>query len=382
MSQLLPKTRDEARALLEQLYGDPSKDPMTPRERVQKAIARQPPDRVPFDFWAVPEEWQRLREYLNAQTDEEVLCLLGTDCRMVVPSYVGPAPIDLDDGTYIDAWGTHRRSQPTDYGHYKEYAGFPLGKAQAVAQVEAYPHWPRPEYWDVLDLRTQMAQLNSHAEHHLRYEVGGIFERAWGLYGFEDFLIKMASDDMEIPNAIMACLTELYIKNTSRALEAADGRIDMVYTYDDIGTQSGLIMSIDMWRKYILPWHVKLNRAISKYDVPIMYHTCGAIYPLIGPLVDEMGIDVLNPLQPRAKGMDLARIKHEYSHRLAFHGAIDLQYTLPNGSPAMVQEEVAERCRVLGQGGGYICASAHYIQADVPVENVIAMYVTPRSVGE
>jgi uroporphyrinogen decarboxylase len=109
-----------------------------------------------------------------------------------------------------------------------------------------------------------------------------------------------------------------------------------------------------------------------------MYHSCGAVFRLIGPFVDEMDIDVLNPLQPRAAGMDLARIKAEFGERLSFHGAIDIQQTLPHGTPEAVQAEVRERCRLLGRGGGYICTSAHYLQADTPLENIIAMYTTPR----
>ena len=91
-----------------------------------------------------------------------------------------------------------------------------------------------------------------------------------------------------------------------------------------------------------------------------------------------MGIDVLNPLQPRAAGMDLARIKREFGARLAFHGGVDIQHTLPYGSPEDVQAEVRERCQVLGQSGGYICTSAHYIQADTPLENILALYTTCR----
>ncbi len=105
-----------------------------------------------------------------------------------------------------------------------------------------------------------------------------------------------------------------------------------------------------------------------------------SIRPLIPELID-MGIDVLNPLQPRASGMDMDRIKREFGGRLSFHGAVDIQQTLPRGTPQEVQAEVSERCRVLGRGGGYICASAHYVQADTPLENIIAMYTTPRELA-
>jgi uroporphyrinogen decarboxylase len=177
--------------------------------------------------------------------------------------------------------------------------------------------------------------------------------------------------------------TDIYIENTVRVIKAAGGLLDMVYTYDDVGIQNGLLLSPRMWRKYILPRHQRLNAAVraTKYPVKIMYHSCGAVFPLIGAFVDEMGIDVLNPLQPRAAGMDMARIKAEFGNRLCFHGAVDIQRTLPHGTANEVQAEVLERCKVLGRGGGYICTSAHYIQADTPLNNIIAMYTTRRELG-
>ncbi len=140
------------------------------------------------------------------------------------------------------------------------------------------------------------------------------------------------------------------------------------------------MISPQIWRKHILPRRQRLNAAIraTAHPVQVMYHSCGAIYPLIGALIDEMGIDVLNPLQPRAAGMDTARIKSEFGRRLSFHGAIDIQHTLPKGRPDEVQAEVQGQCRILGRGGGYICTSAHYLQADTPLENIVAMYTTPR----
>jgi uroporphyrinogen decarboxylase len=187
----------------------------------------------------------------------------------------------------------------------------------------------------------------------------------------------------EIACAIMDCFTDIYIENTLRVIEAAEGLLDMVYTYDDVGIQNGPLISPRMWRAYILPRHQRLNAAIrsAKHPVKIMYHSCGAVYSFIAAFIDEMGIDVLNPLQPRAAGMDMAKIKSEFGHQLAFHGAVDIQHTLPHGKPADVQAEVRDRCEVLGRGGGYICSAAHMIQADTPLENIVAMYTTPRELG-
>jgi uroporphyrinogen decarboxylase len=367
------------RAYLEAHYGRPDASALSSWERVEMALAHREPDRVPFDFWAVPEVWEKLREALQTD-DEEVLRLLGVDCRMVTPGYVGTKARQLPDGTFIDAWGTHRRNVTNEFSTYGEYAGHPLVEAETAADVLNWD-WANSDDWDVSGVREQCERLKGPAGpcYHLRYEVGGIFEWSWALRGFERFLLDL-SENPGVACAIMDRFTDIYIENTVRVIEAAGGLLDMVYTYDDVGIQNGLLMSPRMWRKYILPRHQRLNAAIraARYPVKIIYHSCGAVFPLIGPFVDEMGIDVLNPLQPRAGGMDLARIKAEFGDRLSFHGAVDIQHTLPHGTPDEVQSEVRERCELLGRGGGYICTSAHYIQADTPLENIVAMYTTPR----
>lgn len=365
------------RETLEAHYGRPETAALSPWERVEMALAHRQPDRVPFDFWAVPEVWQRLRAALEAE-DEEVLRLLGIDCRMVTARYVGSRARTLPDGTVVDAWGTHRRRVSNEFSTYEEYASHPLAGAETVSDVLNWD-WARTEEWDVSGVREQCQALNSGLRHHLRYEVGGIFEWSWALRGFERFLLDLV-ERPEMAGAIMDRFTEVYIENTLRVIEAAGGLLDMVYTYDDVGMQNGLLISPRMWRRHILPRHQRLNAAIrgARYPVRIMYHSCGSIYPLIGPFIDEMGIDVLNPLQPRARDMDMARIKAEFGERLSFHGGVDIQHTLPHGTPAEVRDEVQERCRVLGPGGGYICTSAHYIQGDTPLENILAMYTAPR----
>jgi uroporphyrinogen decarboxylase len=268
-----------------------------------------------------------------------------------------------------------------EFGTYDEHASHPLADAQTPEDVLNWD-WASHDDWDVSGVREQCERLNRDLRHHLRYEVGGIFEWSWALRGFERFLLDLV-EKPEIACAIMDCFTDVYIENTLRVIEAAGGLLDMVYTYDDVGIQNAPLMSMRMWRKYILPRHQRLNAAIrgARYPVKIIYHSCGAIYPFIGAFVDEMGIDVLNPLQPRAAGMDMVRIKAEFGERLSFHGAIDIQQTLPHGTPAEVEAEVLERCRILGRDGGYICTSAHYLQADTPLENIIAMYTTRRELG-
>ena len=287
----------------------------------------------------------------------------------------------MPDGTFIGPWGTHRRRVTNEFGVYEEYARHPLAEAETVDDVLNWD-WASSDDWDLSGVREQCERLNADQRYHLRYEVGGIFEWSWALRGFERFLLDLV-EKPAVACAIMDRFTDIYIENTLRVIQAAGGALDMVYTYDDVGIQSGLLLSPRMWRKHILPRHLRLNAAIraASHPVKIMYHSCGAVFPLIGAFVDEMGIDVPNPLQPRAAGMDMQLIKSEFGDRLAFHGAVDIQHTLPHGSPAEVRAEVEERCQVLGRGGGFICTSAHYLQADTPLENIVALYTAPRELN-
>jgi len=350
---------------------------LSPRERVQMALAHREPDRVPADLWAVPEVWQRLQDYLGGATRAEVLRRLRIDVRWVAPRYVGPQR-ELPGGITVEPYGTWRRRMGHGYGGYEEYAGYPLAEARSAADVLAWDG-PRPEYWDVSDLARELAELDAEDSYWVCYDVGGIYERSWGLVGMERFLTDLVTDP-EVPCAIMDRITDLYIANVTRVLQAARGRIDMVYTWDDIAHQQGPFMSPAVWRRYILPRHQRLNAAIRAFGVRIMYHSCGAVYPFIPALIHDMGIDVLNPLQPRAAGMDLARIKAEFGDRVSFHGGVDIQETLPHGTPEEVRAQVRERCQVLGRGGGYILAAAHYIQNDTPLENILTLFTTRREV--
>lgn len=363
---------------LRSLYGDLQKEHMTPYERVRDAIERKQPDRVPFDFWAVPETIEKLQNATGVENIESLLRLLGVDCRIVNPDYIGPERQIEEDGSYFDVFGTHRKRVTNAFSTYDEYASFPLSTADSSAAIESFVHWPNASYWDWSTLPDIIANVNKDTQYHIRYDIGGIFETSWGLYGLDKFLMDLIQRP-ELPLAIMDCVTNILIDNFKHVMAHAGDLIDMVYTYDDVAIQNGLLMSKKMWRQHILPFHQKLNAEIRKFDVKILYHSCGAVYDLIDPFIDEMQIDVLNPLQPRAVKMDMHNIKDNFGKRVSFHGGIDIQETLPHSSEDDVRDEVRNRCGILGAGGGYICTSAHYIQADTPVENILAMYAADRS---
>ncbi len=397
MTAIISDNPLENRQRLEDRFGRPEREALSPYERVISAMENRQPDRVPFDFWAVPETIEKLNQYLKignspdsvtadstpdgvvAGENEELLRLLGIDCRIVGPDYVGPLQETFADGTFFTDWGSHRRIVRNEFSSYEEYASYPLDGARTRAEVESWARWPKAEYYDWSHLVEKIKRLNADVRYHIRVDVGGIFESAWALYGLERFLVDLHQNP-QVPCAIMDCYTDIMIQNVERMLTAGNGMIDMVYTYDDVAMQNGLLMSPFMWRKHILPRHQRLNKVIKQHGVKILYHSCGGIYPLIGALIEDMGIDVLNPLQPRARYMDMQRIKDEFGSRVGFHGGIDLQQTLPFGTPEEVQAEVRERCNILGKGGGYICTSAHYLQADIPVDNILAMYLADRRI--
>ena len=382
---------------------------ISPRERVRTTLRHENTDRVPVDFLATVEIWQRLIENLDLDMNgisdsiyydpawEAVLRWLKVDCRVLsYDQFFEPPEPFLKEGTVInwwdalsrstpnrmfrlvhnegdlyDLWGHHLRVAKNPTGAYEEYVSFPLKNASDVNDIKNYL-WPNPDWWNFDPLQKIIEQLDKYKEYHIRFRIGSIFEVAWQLRGMDTFLMDLAVDP-KIPLYIMDRLTEIYLENTKRVLDKIGDRLDMVYFYDDVATQNSLMISKDMWNKYIKPRHAQLVDVSKKYNMKVMYHSDGSMYSLIPELID-LGIDVLNPIQVDAKNMEAELLKSEFGDSLCFHGGIDIVRTLPNGTPNDVKNEVRERINVLGKNGGYILASTHHIQSNTPIENVIAMY--------
>lgn len=383
--------------------------PLTPRERVRIALQHRQPDRQPVDFLATPEVWQRLQEHLGiAPLDlteahyfdpawEAVQRQLEVDCRLIsYDQFCAPPDHVLLPGARVDWWQALSRSTPNRmwrqelpdgtsrdiWGHvigivhnptgaYEEFALWPLSTATSVDDLRAHP-WPEPDWWDFTPLPGLVERYDADQPYFLRFRIGSVFEIAWQLRGMQEFLMDLVRQP-EIPQYIMDRLTEIYVENTIRVLDLVGDRLDMLYFYDDVATQQSLMISARMWRKYVKPCHERIIAVAKSRGLPVMYHCDGAIYPLVPELI-EMGVDLLNPVQTDAAGMDPLRLKAEFGDRLSFHGGVDIIKTLPNGSPEEVSAEVVERIRVLGKDGGYILASSHHIQSDTPIANVLAMY--------
>jgi len=274
-------------------------------------------------------------------------------------------------GERLDIWGRKLRLVESQAGTYEEIGTWPLADASSVDELKRHP-WPEPDWWDFRALPDAIHQLDQEQECHLRYRAGSIFEIGWQLRGMEQFLGDLVLSPA-IPAYIMDRLTDVTVELTRRVLALAGERLDMVYIYDDLATQNGLMISKETWRRDIRPRHARIVEVSKEHGKQVMFHCDGAIRQLIPELI-EMGVDVLNPIQVSAKHMEPAQLKGEFGDRLSFHGGIDIVQTLPRGSREDVEREVRERIETLGARGGYILAGTHHIQADTPLSNVFAMY--------
>jgi uroporphyrinogen decarboxylase len=384
---------------------------ITPRQRVQTALRHQEPDRTPVDFLATPEVWDKLithfhpdpanegaSEYFSSNR-EAVLQKLEVDCRLVsYDMFCAPpesntkagATIDwweslarstpnrmwrqnLPDGSSYDIWGHHTRTVANPTGRYEEYVSWPLKTVTSLDELKGYS-WPTPDWWDFSCLPEAIHKMDPKGIRSLRFRAGTVFESAWQLRGMEEFLTDMAMTP-EIPVYIMERITEVIVENIRRALALAGDDIDVVYFYDDMGAQNGPLISKNMWRRLIKPFHQRIIDVTRQAGKLVMYHTDGAVLSLIPEFLD-IGVDILDPIQPTAKDMVPERLKAEFGDRLAFHGGVDIVGTLPLGTPEDVRNEVRQRVQMLSANGGYILSSSHHIQSDTPLENVLAMYET------
>ena len=361
---------------------------------MNNAIAFKKPDKTPKDFAAVPEIWTKLGDFFGTGDRNKILEYLDVDCRIVSydsfcqPPSINPREVDVNasmerssvggmwrkvepDGTNRDIWGAHRKKVPYQLGAYDELASFPLEHARSVDDLKKYD-WPKPDWWDFSNLRSVIAALNENAVYNIRYRVGSVFETSWSLYNFEKFLIDLSMQP-EMPVYVMSRIAEVHLENLHRVLDIAGDLIDIVYFYDDIASQDGLLISPRLYKEHIQPFHQQIIDLAKRYGKPTMMHCCGSVYPLIETFI-EMGLAILNPIQPLAKDMNPEKLAQDFGGRIAFHGGVDIQKLLPKAKPEQVKEKIKYISEVLGKNGSYIMSGSHHLQADTPVENILAMY--------
>ncbi len=352
---------------------------MTSKQRVKVTIAHQEPDRVPVNYLYNTEIDLRLKEHygLDGKDNEGLRRALGVDFRGVGAPYTGPKlHADMPDRS-IDIWGIRRRWVEHEAGGYWDYCDWPLREA-TLEEVEAWP-LPNPDHFDYAAIAKQCEQYKDYCIVAGGAGTGDIINSNSMLRTMEQVLVDLATDE---PAGLRLTdrRTEVMLEVTRRTLEAGAGRIDMLWLGEDLGTQIGPMISPGLFRRHIRPRHQGFVDLARQWGIPVMMHCCGSSSWAFDDFV-EMGIEVVDTLQPEAANMQPAYLKKRFGDRLAFHGMISTAGPLACGAVEEVVANVRETLATMMPGGGYMLAPTHQIQSNSPTENVVAMYETARRHG-
>jgi uroporphyrinogen decarboxylase len=383
------------------------KQKMTSRKRVMQALNHQEPDRVPIDLGGtidssiVKKSYIELKRYLGMPLehirtldyvqqlpylDDQFLERFEVDFRMVqLPAATSFAVDIFQEGEYyafIDRWGA-KLHMPKNNGLYFDWVEFPI-KEPTMSALDSYA-WPDPDPLEVnQQLGTQAKTLYENSDYALVGSAvigGGIFERPTKVMGLENFLMALITEPA-FADRLMGTITDIYIESYNRYLEQVGPYIQVFTFWDDLAGQNGWLINPEVYRKLIKPKQKRLVEAIKKKTkAKLFYHSDGAIRGLIPDLV-EIGFDIINPVQVSARGMDTKQLKHDFGQEIVFWGGgVDTQHVLPFCNPQEVSDEVKRRIDDLAPGGGFIFASVHNIQADVPPQNIVTAFDTAFQYG-
>lgn len=353
---------------------------MTSKERVLTAFAHQEPDRVPINYYANPGIDQRLKAHYGlAEGDHEDLReRLGVDFRTVGAPYVGPRLHEDVPGRNVDVWGIHRRWIEHESGGYWDYTDWPLQNA-TLEQVEAWP-MPSPDDFDYDVVVEQCKKWQGYCLVYGNAGLPDVINSTGMIRTMQQVLIDLATDDPACMRYVDRRI-EVILEVAARSLEAAQGQIDLLWMGEDLGTQLGPMISLDMFRKQIRPRHQLFVDLAKSYDLPVAIHSCGSSSWAFEDFI-EMGIDVVDTLQPEAKNMAPAYLKERYGDRLAFHGCISTAGMVAYGTVEDTVANVRETLEIMMPGGGYALAPTHALQDNSPTENVVAMYEAAHKYGK
>ena len=356
-------------------------------ERIVCTLEHRIPDRIPVDFWASSGCKEKIKSELHMPYDE-FLDAYEVDFRYIEgPVYQGPS-LETGDGQQTDIWGVSRKTVELSLGnskeYYKEVISSPLKEAETPEDIEQYPHWPSPDWFDYSVIAHQCDDVHRKGKAALfmgdRLNRIAQLKPAMYLCGVDKIMMDMAVNP-DTARAVFRKISEFYLEYTRRILEQADGRIDIVVTGDDFGSQTGLLVSPDMWRTFIQKGFTAFVDLIHKYRSKVMHHTCGAVASLVTDMI-ECGLDILQSLQPEAEGMDPVQLKKQYGDKICFQGGVSIQKTMPYGTPEDISSEVRNLAKTLGAGGGYIFCTAHNIQADTSIDNLLALMQAYKEFGK
>jgi uroporphyrinogen decarboxylase len=373
---------------------------MTSRRRLLTALDHRQPDRVPIDLGGNQTgihkfAYRALVDHLGIADEPEIMDpvqQLARPCEAVLERFhvdtryvaAGPAS-DWNGGIetnerdgrvwhdLVDEFGV-RWSMPLDQPYYMDITHHPLAQA-AIADLDDYPFPKGDDPGRFEGLRKRAETLAGETPYAVVAGICGVvYETCWYLRGLEQWFMDMLTEP-EFCEALLDRTLKFWLDWFGRFLDEVGDTVDVIMIGDDLAGQKGPLFRPDFYRRLVKPRQKRLVRYIrSRTKAKIWYHTCGACAEYIPDLIDN-GVDVLNPVQISAAGMDPAELKVRFGDRLSFWGgAIDAQHVLPTASPETVREHVRRNLEVLKPGGGYVFNNVHNIQAGVPPENVVALY--------
>jgi len=376
-------------------YGNAHKARMIPRERVIQALKRKAPDKVPSCARFTPWMMRTFNKKVGAEIPDEFLSdnsipsgfihaarpkfltpddYFGWEVRHIsftpsqnrdlFSSYLPSLPA----GSMISEWGVGYVPGSVPSSHYRKRVN-PLKEFTEVDELEKYPF---PDPMDPAcsqGLEQMVACLHQDGLAVAGFLQQTLFEMAWEMRGMEELLVDFYLNK-PFADCLLDKITEIRCKMAARYAEA---RVDILRLGDDLGTQRALMISPETWKEMLKPRLGRIIAAARKEhpEIIIFFHSDGFVEPVIEDFI-EIGIDVLNPVQPEC--MDVAALKKKYGDRLSFWGGVGIQTTMPFGTPAEVKEVVKRTIETLGVGGGFLIAPTHALQPDVPWENVIAFF--------
>lgn len=340
---------------------------MTSRERVLTSLSWREPDRVPIQIYLTPEISSRLGERFPGR---DLLDVFGVDFRHVGPAWRGPVKPPQGE-VYYDIWGVGYKNQRYEFGTYPEAYDLALARIETMDDFARYP-FPSVDLFDFSNVEARREQIKDYA-----VCCGGaghpdIINGVSRGRGMQRVIEDIMLGD-EVGVGIIDRRVDFYYQELERTLEAAHGKVDIVCLGEDCGTQNGRLFSQKVFDDFFRPRLKRFIDLAHRFDAKAMMHSCGDTHEIM-PTFIEMGLDVLDAMQPEPAGMNPEKIRTACFGKMAFCGLISTQQTLPWGTVEQCRAEARHRLDVIAKGGGYIFAPAHCIQPDTPVENVLAVF--------
>jgi uroporphyrinogen decarboxylase len=341
------------------------------KERVKIALSHKEPDCVPVFASYVPVINKQLTDKYSPK--KELGVMMGND---MIKTVVGMETSyhASDDPEYTCKWGLRWRNVKNYTGEYTEIIDHPLAGDDSKLVSYTIPD-PQEEaqYSYVREIVSTYGKE--------KWIIGScqcsIFESAWYLRGLDQFMMDMAINE-DYANELLDKVMQFPLQSGLKMIELG---VDMVWLGDDVATQTNMMISPNMWREYLKPRYAHIFSEFKKKnkDIKIAYHSCGNCEAIIDEMA-EIGLDVLNPIQPAA--MNVQTIKEKYGHKISLFGGLDVQHILPFGSNDDVKKEVKRLIEICSKDGGYILSPAHHIQSDTSIDNIEAFYQAAREYGK